>query len=125
MDGRHILIVDDDEATCAVLSLALTSEGYRCRLAHSLAEALGRLRDGPPPDLILLDLLLPDASGELFLQHLALNAAWSKIPVIIMSAWGKAGEVASSARLELLPKPFSLAEAERLVRRHLYPRSSV
>jgi CheY-like chemotaxis protein len=121
MSGRSILIVDDDKATCMVLALALKGEGYQCRLAHTCREALVDLEKGPAPDLILLDLLLPDANGAALLERLTSEPAWSRIPVIIMSAWGKAAEVARAARLELLSKPFSLAQAEALVRRLISP----
>lgn len=120
--ARSILIVDDDKATCAALALAFKGEGYRCRAAHNLREALAELESGPPPDLILLDLLLPDANGKDFLVLLAAEPAWRDIPVIIMSAWVRAGEVARAAQVELLTKPFSLADAEELVHRLTAPR---
>ncbi len=119
MRSVSILIVDDDEATCLVLALALKSEGYACRQARNCADAVAALTHGPLPDLILLDLLLPDGCGTQFLQRLASNPAWAKVPVIIMSAWGKADEVAREASCELLAKPFSLAHVEEAVRRHL------
>ena len=121
MDASYILIVDDDEATCAVLGLALRTEGYFCRVAHSLKAALAILGTGDLPDLILLDLILPDANGASFLERLAANPDWSQIPVVIMSAWGKAGDVARTAQVELLAKPFSLVEAEQVVRRLTSP----
>jgi CheY-like chemotaxis protein len=117
MAAGSILIVDDDEATCDVLALALRGEGYACRQAHSLKEALAHLRQGPPPDLILLDLLLPDARGTEALQQLASALDFGVVPVVIMSAWEKAAEIARAAHLELLAKPFSLARVEEIVRR--------
>lgn len=121
MPERDILIVDDDQATCLVLAMALQAEGYGCRLAHSVREAVEILKAGPLPGLILLDLLMPGVSGEMLLQHLALEPAWRNIPVIIMSAWGKAPEVARSAKVEFLAKPFSLEDAESMVCRLTAP----
>jgi two-component system OmpR family response regulator len=121
MTRRSILIVDDDEATCTVLKLALGAEGYECRTAHSLRQAIIALNGGPPPDLILLDLLLPDANGSDLLEHLAARPALRNTPVIIMSAWGKAQEIAQGLQLQTLLKPFSLEQAHQLIGRLTQP----
>ncbi|MFH0809691.1 MAG: response regulator [Pseudomonadota bacterium] len=123
MNASSILIVDDDEATCVVLALALRGDGYQCKLAHSCGAAMACLEEGPPPDLILLDLLLPDANGIELLRRLTTRADWHGIPVVIMSAWGEADGIARSARRELLAKPFSLRLIEETVRRHVIPNS--
>jgi two-component system sensor histidine kinase/response regulator len=82
---------------------------------------MAALDDGLHPSLILLDLLLPDANGSELLKHLASRPELRGIPVIIMSAWGKAQEVAGRLRLETLLKPFSLDDAHQLIGRLTHP----
>ena len=62
LTGAKVLIVDDDERLCRVLSRYLTREGYSVREAANGDEMRTRLAEAPA-DLILLDLILPDEDG--------------------------------------------------------------
>lgn len=81
---RSILIVDDDEALADVLSIRLSRQGFTPSIAASgqLALALARAEK---PDLILLDLRLPDMDGFELCQQLVDDEQTSEIPVIILS----------------------------------------
>ena len=52
---------------------------------HGLA-AITRLKDGEAPDLIILDLLMPEMDGFEFLSHLRSDARWQRIPVVVLTA---------------------------------------
>lgn len=102
----HILVIDDDIHIGNLLQETLEGEGYRVSRAYSGTEAVLAL-DREPPDLALLDLMLPGLSGEQVLPKLA------GIPVIVISA---RADVDSKTALLLggaadyVTKPFALRE---------------
>jgi two-component system, OmpR family, response regulator len=79
--GIHILVVDDDEGVRGVIRDAASSHGFRVSEAASAAEAWTALK-GPPPDLILLDIRLPDGDGLKMAQRLR---ATSTVPIIMLT----------------------------------------
>lgn len=102
----NILIIDDDIHISKMLSKALSNEGYSVSAAYSGKEALMLLTD-KKPDLILLDLMLPELSGEELLPHI------KGIPVIVVSAKAdvadKVGLLLGGAS-DYITKPFELPE---------------
>ena len=64
----------------------LEEEGYRVDTASHGRAALARLSSGPPPDLILLDLMMPEMDGFGFLRALRERAEWRDIPVVVLTA---------------------------------------
>lgn len=82
---RTILIVDDDAAAADVLSLRLTRQGFKTRVVELGAEAI-ELARRDTPDLILLDLRLPDLTGFEVCERLVDDESTCEIPVIILSA---------------------------------------
>ena len=84
MDRKTILIVDDSYTSLLLMDNTLRFAGYSSQLALSVQEAIDLIR-GKIPDLIILDLNLPEVSGYDFLKMRDdLNIA--KIPVIVVSA---------------------------------------
>jgi CheY-like chemotaxis protein len=83
---RPVLIVDDDPVTRQAMGLVFERRGYLVTFAAHGQEALERLRQGPPPSLILLDLLMPVMDGWQFLQRQKQDPELAGIPVIIISA---------------------------------------
>ncbi|MCB0182671.1 MAG: response regulator [Caldilineaceae bacterium] len=84
---EHILIVDDNRDFVRLLRQLLKDpvRCYQVTSAHSGQEALAMLRQHRP-DLILLDLVLPDLHGHQILEQLRANPAWREIPTVIVSA---------------------------------------
>jgi DNA-binding response OmpR family regulator len=106
----NILIVDDDLDMVEMLRLVLTESGYATRAALTGAEALKKARR-TPPDLVLLDLILPDLNGFYVCSALRLDPATAAIPIIMMTAMP--GEFPRLAGIETgadayLNKPFSI-----------------
>jgi len=91
-----VLVVDDDEATRSMLTETLTSAGWRVVAASSSHEAQ-RLAKEIEPNVIVLDLMLPDASGFDLLEQLAADPATADIPVVIHT--GRALGAGDLARL--------------------------
>jgi CheY-like chemotaxis protein len=81
---RRILIIDDDDAMVDVLGQRLGRQGFETLVATSGEEGLAMARHRRP-DLVLLDLRLPDADGFSVCQELADSSDTCSIPVIILS----------------------------------------
>lgn len=112
---QRILIVDDDETTLDLLSMQLQSEGYQVETASSGAEALEFIKRRVP-DLILLDLLMPDIDG---LEVCRAVRAFSDVPIIVLSAVGledKKVEALDLGADDYLTKPIGVRELKARVR---------
>ena len=115
-DAMHqILVVEDEPAIRNVLKVLLEAERYRVIEAASALRAQVEVRSHKP-DLLLLDLGLPDGDG---LQIIRRVRAWSPIPIIVLSA--RTQEAQKIAALDLgaddyVTKPFSAAELVARVR---------
>ncbi len=85
---HRILIADDDPDMVRLYRRILRSHtpSPECLEAYNGAEALSLLHQGEAPDLILLDLAMPELDGQRVLNELAANPVWADIPVIIASA---------------------------------------
>jgi DNA-binding response OmpR family regulator len=122
----EVLVVEDEEALLHTLRYNLTRAGHAVRLCTNGAKALELVR-AQPPDVLLLDLMLPDLDGleiTRALRHDANNPALSRLPILILTA--RDAEIDKVVGLEVgaddyLTKPFSmhelLARVKALVRR--------
>jgi CheY-like chemotaxis protein len=86
LGSAMILVVEDDPELLSGLANLLASEGYRVRGARHGLEALGFLRGGFLPRLILLDLMMPIMNGWQFRHEQRMDSELAKIPVIVISA---------------------------------------
>lgn len=108
-----ILVVDDESDLVDSLCYALEREGYQALTAKTGAAALAHLSRVPPPDLVLLDWMLPDTAGIEVCRKMRMSEATRSIPVIIVTA--RADEIDRVVGLELgaddyVTKPFSVRE---------------
>ena len=83
-EERRILVVEDDGDLRHVYRLALSFAGFQVEEAVDGMDALRRL-DADPPDLIILDLMLPDLSGLIVQEEVAAHAHTRNIPVVIVT----------------------------------------
>lgn len=118
-------MVDDDPDILEALSEILESEGFGIRQARNGLEAL-ELLEPLPPNLILLDLMMPVMDGWEFAERMRRRPDWSEIPIIVLSAdrniGGKARELGA---LGYLAKPFELHELLSLVQTSLVSAGAV
>lgn len=103
---RRVLIIEDDRDVRVELADALRDAGLAPDVACDGAEGLERLRAGPAPALILLDLRLPRLGGEEFLEALRADPLYEHVPVITMTAG--LGAPDPDAVVAHLHKPFDL-----------------
>jgi CheY-like chemotaxis protein len=115
-----ILVVDDDPDILEALSEILEAEGFEIRRARNGKEALERL-EPDPPQLILLDLMMPVMDGWEFAQRMRQKpAAVSSIPLIVLSADRNVGSKALDiGAVGHLAKPFELGDLLEMVHRAL------
>lgn len=81
----QVLIVEDDRATREMLRRTLNQEGWQVQEAHNGHAALERLAQRIP-DLILLDLMLPEMDGFQFVAAAHQSSAWQNIPIVVLTA---------------------------------------
>jgi two-component system, OmpR family, response regulator RegX3 len=117
-DPARILVVEDEEALAEAVRYALEREGYRVAIAVDGLRALERFAD-ERPDLVILDLMLPEVSGLDVCRAVRRD---SDVPIIMLTA--KDGEADKVAGLELgaddyVTKPFSMRELVSRVRANL------
>jgi DNA-binding response OmpR family regulator len=112
-----VLVVEDDSAIAESLREALEMDGYEPWLASTADAALERLElEMRPPEVVMLDLVLPGMPVRQFISRLKDRSAWARAPIILTTA---ASERMIPKDLQvdaLLPKPFRLEELLDLVR---------
>jgi CheY-like chemotaxis protein len=115
-----VLIVEDEFAIADVLEMALTDEGHRVLLAANGRQGLERLAEGPRPDLVISDYMMPVLDGAGLLRTMREAEAQRDIPCIVMSSMPEANV---RERVEgyaaFVRKPFQLAAVVQLVARVL------
>jgi DNA-binding response OmpR family regulator len=112
---KRILIVEDDAPLAQLLSDNLVYEGYLVDLAASGTAALQRIAAPPPPDLVLLDVMLPDLNGFEICRRLGAGEASgpSRTPIIILTAIAEKSDKVRGLELgadDYVTKPFALDE---------------
>ena len=113
-----VLVVEDEPDIRTLVVHHLTRDGFRCRTAATGPEALASVRRAPP-DLLILDLMLPELNGIEVCRRLRADAATAAVPIIMLTA--RADEVDRVVGLEMgaddyVVKPFSPKELVARVR---------
>jgi CheY-like chemotaxis protein/curved DNA-binding protein CbpA len=117
-----ILCVDDDRNLCQILSEALSGEGHAVRSVFDGDQALAELTENPP-DIVLLDLILPRKDGFAVLEAIrAMDAPLCDTPVVLITGCSPTEQNRDRARslsaAEFLTKPVPLSELLAVVARH-------
>jgi DNA-binding response OmpR family regulator len=115
-----VLVADDEKQITKLVSMALTDEGFRVVTAAGGEEALAKA-EGIRPDIVLLDIVMPDMDGIEVMDQLRER---HPVPVILLTAKGSAGDKAKGLDLgadDYMAKPFHLDELAARVRAVLSP----
>jgi len=123
MANERILIVDDEEDILELVRYNLDKNGYKVITATSGEQAIIEAR-GKTPDLIILDLMLPDIDGLEVCRKLKSDVKTERIPIIMLSAKGEETDIVTGLELgadDYVTKPFSpkvlIARIRRLLHR--------
>ncbi|OYX20253.1 MAG: two-component system response regulator [Rhodobacterales bacterium 32-66-9] len=121
--ASRVLVVEDEDNIAAALEFLLLREGYGHDRVASGAEALPRIRD-TRPDLVLLDVMLPEVSGFDICAGIRTDPALAAVKVLMMTARGSALERKRGIEIGadgFISKPFELTDLRAEVRRLLAP----
>jgi DNA-binding response OmpR family regulator len=121
VDRKRILVIDDDLPLRGMLAAALRQHGFQVLLAGDGAEGQ-RAMTIHHPNVILLDLAMPNVNGWDFLQRLQETGHLGRVPIIVLSAHLRTDPkaVLQMGVSAILPKPFNLADLIDLIE-HLSP----
>jgi two-component system phosphate regulon response regulator PhoB len=124
MIAKNILVVDDEENILELVRFNLVKEGYQVACAATGEEALKEARS-KPPDLIVLDLMLPGMDGLEVCKTLKKDAKTEHIPIVMLTAKGEESDIVAGLELgadDYVTKPFSpkvlIARIRAVLRRH-------
>ena len=110
--AKRVLIADDEPNIVAALEYLLQQGGYEVLIARNGDEALAILEERPP-DLVLLDVMMPRRSGYEICRDIRKRPEWRHIKVVMLSAKGRDAEVSKGLALGAdlyVTKPFSTRE---------------
>lgn len=116
--SHKILIADDEPNIVASLEFLLGAAGFQVESVTDGGQAMARI-ETEPPDLILLDIMMPVLSGYEVCQRVRANPAWSRIRIVMLTARGREVEVDKGLALgadAYVTKPFSTQDLVAKVR---------
>ena len=123
--SASILVADDEPNIVLSLEFLLKQAGFRVRTVADCEAALAAIAE-EPPNLVLLDVMIPGRDGYAVCQEIRSNPAWRDVRIIMLTA--KGGEIQREKGLSLgadeyVTKPFSTRELVERIRRMLERRS--
>ncbi len=110
--ARSILVADDDESMRMLLAKVLGDRGYQVTCADGGAAAIRQLRE-TPPDLVILDLLMPGVTGWDVLEVLGSDPRLAAVPVVVVTADGERAD--APAGRPVIHKPLDCEVLGQLV----------
>jgi phosphate regulon transcriptional regulator PhoB len=112
MAGKKILLIEDDRDIVELVRYNLEKDGYQVNASGDGATGLAQLRKSPP-DLLLLDLMLPKLSGLEICKEIRRDAALNRLPILMLTARGEEADRVVGLELgadDYVTKPFSPRE---------------
>jgi two-component system phosphate regulon response regulator PhoB len=127
MPNERVLVVEDEEDIQELVQFNLAKDGYRVAVARTGEEALRKIRSDPP-DLVLLDLMLPGVNGLEVCRLVRGDPKTQALPIVMLTAKGEEADIVTGLELgadDYVPKPFSprvlLARLRAVLRRREQP----
>ena len=116
--AKRILVVDDEPNIVTSLQFLMERAGFEVAVARDGAEALAAL-EGEPPDLMLLDVMMPEFDGYEVCGRIRQSSAWNATKIIMLTARGRESEKERGLALgadAYVIKPFSTRELVQQVK---------
>jgi CheY-like chemotaxis protein len=124
---QKVLLVDDDPVVRLLVEDCLQKEGYEVTLCENGKSCLEALDHGDKPDILLLDVIMPEMNGFQVLEHMKNTPELSSVPVVLLSANTSTESTPLDGSLKsehFLQKPFHMKEILNIVRTCLDERKS-
>lgn len=118
MTGRRVFVIEDERNISEAIRFILTRDGWNVDVSADGTTALASLR-AAPPDMVILDLMLPGVSGFDILRALRADPATHSVPVLMLTAKGQSADRDEAERLgvsRFMTKPFANADVLAAVR---------
>lgn len=119
--SKRVLVVDDEPNIVMSLEFLMRRAGFEVQVARNGKEALAAL-DGPPPDLLLLDVMMPEFDGYEVCERVRGRPEWNRTKIIMLTARGRDVERERGLALgadAYVTKPFSTRDLVEQVKRML------
>ena len=123
---QTVLVVEDDRDLCNLLHYNLTGGGYQVDIIGRLEGGLERIRDSRP-DLIILDVMLPDGDGFELCRRIRADPSLTSIPILFLTARSEEADRVMGLEIggdDYITKPFSPSELLARVKAHLRRQTS-
>ena len=120
-------MVEDNESISDILSFILKRENFAVELAGDGREAQRRIIDGEPPDIVLLDVMLPYVSGFQLVSIIRDIPAWRDVPIIMLTGKSHENDIVGALNAgadDYIVKPFQPSELMARVRRLVQRKSN-
>lgn len=112
---RSVLILDDDQDILEVTRLVLEMKGYKVETRESCSDVIKLVKE-TSPDIILIDLKIPEFGGKVMISELKKNDKTSRIPTLVFSANSEIQDIAESIGADgFLKKPFDIDNLEKTI----------
>lgn len=112
MSKKRIIIIEDERDIAELVAMRLKREGYDVETAHDGLDGL-RAVQASPPELVLLDLMLPSMPGVEVMKEIRDNPNTASVPVIMLTAKGEESDIVVGLHVgadDYITKPFSMSE---------------
>jgi len=116
--AKKILVVDDDPTQTETMKIVLEKDNeYEVKVANSGIECLEFLKNETVPDVILLDIMMPEMNGWQVFEKIKENNSWSKIPIIFLTA--RTDDIAKNAGgflgEDYIEKPYNVEDLKNRI----------
>jgi len=119
---KHILVVDDDEHISYLLKFLLNRENYIVTVANDGKQALLQVEKLDPPDLVILDLMMPYVDGIQVIKHIRSKPEWNNVQIIVLSSNSQENDIVQALDCganDFIAKPFKPEELVARLRRFI------
>jgi DNA-binding response OmpR family regulator len=119
--GKRVLVVDDEPNIVMSLEFLMRRAGFEVQVARNGREAIAAL-EGPPPDLMLLDVMMPEFDGYEVCERVRARAEWGATKIIMLTARGRDAERERGLKVgadAYVTKPFSTRDLVEQAKRML------
>ena len=114
--GKHILVVDDSKTIRNLVAFVLKAEGFKVSTAEDGLDAMEKLYNLDPVDLIVSDVNMPRMEGFTFIKNIRMQDAYKDIPIIVLSTEGQEKDIQTGLNIGANLYMVKPAQPEKMVR---------